>query len=76
MKIIRFVVLLVGLSAAAFAADKPLFKLTVQLDWVPEPEHGGFYQAQALGFFKAEGLDVFADNWDPAKGQFLSLIHI
>jgi len=58
MKIIRFVVLLVGLSAAAFAADKPLFKLTVQLDWVPEPEHGGFYQAQALGFFKAEGLDV------------------
>lgn len=40
------------------AADSPLFKLTVQLDWVAEPEHGGFYQAQARGFFRAEGLDV------------------
>lgn len=48
----------VACSVAAFAADKPLFKLTVQLDWVAEPEHGGFYQAQARGFFAAEGLDV------------------
>lgn len=40
------------------AADKPLFKITVQLDWVAEPEHGGFYQAQARGFFREEGLDV------------------
>lgn len=34
------------------------FKITVQLDWIPEPEHGGFYQAQARGFFTDEGLDV------------------
>jgi NitT/TauT family transport system substrate-binding protein len=40
------------------AADKPLAKITVQLDWVPEPEHGGLYQAQARGFFREEGLDV------------------
>src|SRR3954466_13103071 len=40
------------------AADKPLAKITVQLDWVAEPEHGGFYQAQARGFFRDEGLDV------------------
>ncbi len=33
-------------------------KIVVQLDWVAEPEHGGFYQAQAKGFFKAAGLDV------------------
>jgi NitT/TauT family transport system substrate-binding protein len=46
------------LTSAAFAADKPPFKLTVQLDWVAEPEHGGFYQAQARGMFAAEGLDV------------------
>jgi NitT/TauT family transport system substrate-binding protein len=32
--------------------------ITVQLDWVAEPEHGGFYQAQALGYFAEEGLDV------------------
>lgn len=34
------------------------FKITVQLDWVAEPEHGAFYTAEALGFFKEEGLDV------------------
>jgi NitT/TauT family transport system substrate-binding protein len=40
------------------AADKAPFKITVQLDWVAEPEHGGFYQAEARGFFREEGLDV------------------
>lgn len=45
-------------ATALSAADKPLTKLTVQLDWVAEPEHGGFYQAEARGFFRAEGLDV------------------
>jgi len=32
--------------------------IVVQLDWVAEPEHGGFYQAFAKGYFKAAGLDV------------------
>ncbi len=49
---------LLGSVSATFAADRPLTKLTVQLDWVAEPEHGGFYQAQARGFFRDEGLDV------------------
>ncbi len=45
-------------APGARAASKPLAKLTVQLDWVAEPEHGGFYQAQARGFFRDEGLAV------------------
>ena len=45
-------------SLALNAADKPPVKITVQLDWVAEPEHGGFYQAEARGFFREEGLDV------------------
>ena len=36
-----------GLRAVAFATD-----------WKAEAEHGGFYQAQALGFYRAAGLDV------------------
>ncbi len=36
----------------------PPTKIIVQLDWVAEPEHGGFYQAAAKGFFKDAGLDV------------------
>jgi NitT/TauT family transport system substrate-binding protein len=35
-----------------------LFPLRLQLDWYPQPEHGGFYTAQMLGYFKDEGLDV------------------
>lgn len=58
MKTFRFLCLAIGGWAAATAADRPLFKITVQLDWVAEPEHGGFYQAQAHGFFREEGLDV------------------
>jgi NitT/TauT family transport system substrate-binding protein len=47
-----------GCPQSVDAADKTLPKITVQLDWVAEPEHGGFYQAEARGFFRAEGLDV------------------
>ncbi|MEO6244771.1 MAG: ABC transporter substrate-binding protein [Opitutaceae bacterium] len=46
------------LVASLVAADKKPLKITVQLDWVAEPEHGGFYQAQAKGFFREEGIDV------------------
>lgn len=38
-------------------APKPV-KITVQLDWFPEPEHGGLFQAQARGWFTEAGLDV------------------
>ncbi len=59
MKFLRLLAPFVLLATVVFAADgKAPFKLTVQLDWIPEPEHGGFYQAQARGFFAAEGLDV------------------
>lgn len=35
-----------------------LFPVTVQLDWVAEPEHGAFYTAEAMGYFVEVGLDV------------------
>lgn len=44
-----------GLDAASSAG---LTKITVQLDWFPEPEHGGLFQAQARGWFREAGLDV------------------
>jgi NitT/TauT family transport system substrate-binding protein len=54
-------ILIVGCSKPAPKADDAgpnLTPITVQLDWVAEPEHGGFYQAQARGFFREAGLDV------------------
>jgi len=53
----KFLLWLPLLFGAVLAAEKPV-RITVQLDWVPEPEHGGFYQAQAKGFFREEGLEV------------------
>jgi NitT/TauT family transport system substrate-binding protein len=44
-------------SAAPGATPAPT-RIVVQLDWVPEPEHGGFFQAQARGWFAAAGLEV------------------
>ena len=32
--------------------------VTITLDWKPEPEFGGFYQADLSGAFKKHGLDV------------------
>ncbi|HUR59634.1 MAG TPA: ABC transporter substrate-binding protein [Opitutaceae bacterium] len=59
MNALRLAVLACLAAAPTFAAEtKARAKITVQLDWVAEPEHGGFYQAQARGFFREEGLDV------------------
>ena len=41
-------------ATGVFAAEKTPFKISVQLDWVAEPEHGGLYQAQARGWFLAK----------------------
>jgi NitT/TauT family transport system substrate-binding protein len=35
-----------------------LEKLSFVTDWVAEAEHGGFYEAKALGLYEAHGLDV------------------
>jgi NitT/TauT family transport system substrate-binding protein len=32
--------------------------IRLQLDWYPQPEQGGFFAAQLLGYYKAEGLEV------------------
>ncbi|MGF1483938.1 MAG: ABC transporter substrate-binding protein [Opitutales bacterium] len=42
--------------------DKGKFIVRLQLDWVPEPQHGGFFQAIAKGYFAEEGLEV---QWRP-----------
>ena len=39
-------------------APSGLFPVTLQTDWYPQPEHGGFYDAKIRGFYKDEGLDV------------------
>ena len=55
--------LTIGLIAGCRRDTRPesagaLTPVRLQLDWYPQPEHGGFYTAQMLGYYKAEGLDV------------------
>lgn len=39
-------------------ASRPLRKVSLQTDWFPQAEHGGFYQALARGFYREAGLSV------------------
>jgi NitT/TauT family transport system substrate-binding protein len=50
--------ILAGCHSHPASADNGLFPVRLQLDWYPQPEHGGFYTAQMLGYYKAEGLEV------------------
>lgn len=49
---------LAGCHTQPPAASNGLTPVRLQLDWYPQPEHGGFFAAQLLGYYKAEGLDV------------------
>jgi NitT/TauT family transport system substrate-binding protein len=40
------------------AWSQPLDKVSFGTNWVPEPEHGGIYQALADGTYRRYGLDV------------------
>ena len=39
-------------------STRGLTPVTLQTDWYPQPEHGGFYDAQIRGYYKDEGLEV------------------
>jgi NitT/TauT family transport system substrate-binding protein len=60
--LLLFLVVLVlsgcGKKAVESAAAPGLVKIRFQTDWFPQPEHGGYYQALAKGFYREEGLDV------------------
>jgi NitT/TauT family transport system substrate-binding protein len=52
------VAMLAACRAHESASNNGLTPVRLQLDWYPQPEHGGFYTAQLLGYYQAEGLDV------------------
>lgn len=49
---------LAGCRSHETTGTNGLTPVRLQLDWYPQPEHGGFYTAQLKGYYKAEGLDV------------------
>ena len=49
---------LVGCGENAPPASSGVEKVRLQLNWVPEAEHGGFYAALEHGYYEQLGLDV------------------
>jgi NitT/TauT family transport system substrate-binding protein len=45
-------------AAPAAGGAKAPTKIILQTDWYAQPEHGGFYQALAKGYYRDAGLDV------------------
>lgn len=66
-----FLLIFFHFATISFAANQPLQKLNVILDWFPNPDHAPLIVAQQQGFFKEQGLDVNligpSDPTDPPK---------
>src|SRR5580704_4715433 len=56
--VVAVALLLAGCHSSKQAQPNGLTPVSLQTDWYPQPEHGGFYTAQLKGYYKAEGLDV------------------
>jgi NitT/TauT family transport system substrate-binding protein len=58
MLVVALALVLTGCRGHQSTTENGLTPVRLQLDWYPQPEHGGFFTAQMLGYYKAEGLDV------------------
>ena len=67
---LSLLILAAGLAACGSKSDDTKGepeKLTLDLDFYPNPDHAGIYMAQEEGFFKEAGLEVAIDSpSDPA----------
>lgn len=54
----RLFLIVAALAFAASAQAAPLTRIVFVTDWKAQAEHGGFYEALALGYYKQHGLDV------------------
>src|ERR1700723_3749957 len=65
-------VVLMAISSAS--AQTTLDKVSFGTNWVPEAEHGGFFQALADGTYKSYGLDVTIVPGGPNDNNRMLLI--
>jgi len=54
-----------GPASAASTPQPALTRLKLALDWVPEPEFGGFYAARESGAYARRGLEVEIEGGGP-----------
>ncbi|MFA5454511.1 MAG: ABC transporter substrate-binding protein [Sulfurimonas sp.] len=54
----RFILILLFLFASLYATDKPLEKVSLQLQWLDQFQFAGYYIAKEKGFYRDAGFDV------------------
>lgn len=57
-----------SVQSAPATAKAPLHKVTLQSDWFPQAEHGGYYQALVKDYYREAGLDVAIWPGGPGAG--------
>ena len=62
----RLLVALTALVLAVSAEAAPPTRIVFVTDWKAQAEHGGFYEALALGLYKKRGLDVVIREGGPS----------
>jgi len=62
----RLLLAVTGLVLASSAEAAPLTHIVFVTDWKAQAEHGGFYEALALGLYKKRGLDVVIREGGPS----------
>ena len=60
-----FLMIALAAFAAAGGSARAAERVTFGTDWRAQAEHGGFYQARAMGLYKAAGLDVVIRQGGP-----------
>src|SRR4051794_37198583 len=69
-----FLALVIAILSAGANAQTVLDKVSFGTNWVPEAEHGGFFQALADGTYKRYGLDVTIVPGGPNDNNRMLLI--
>src|SRR6185312_13695120 len=62
------------LMAVSPGRTQTLDKVSFGTNWIPEPEHGGFFQALADGTYRKYGLDVTIVPGGPNENNRMLLI--
>src|SRR5271156_4985092 len=58
MRCLAFSLALLSIAGCRHGGNSGLIPVKFQTDWYPQPEHGGFYEAQLKGYYRQEGVDV------------------
>ncbi len=73
--LVGVMIALAGCSRSDPIASRPpaekasLRKVTLQTDWFPQGEHGGYYQAPARGFYAQAGIEVESARAGRGRGS-------